>query len=53
MAMDVALINEKQILWFQLTIFWAMYGSVYDQSGTINLYGPEYGQPGMESLKEN
>ena len=29
----------------QLIILWTIYGSVYDQPGTINLYGPEYGQP--------
>ena len=34
-----------------LTIFWAIYGSVYDQPGTINLYGPEFGQPG--AIKRN
>ena len=34
-----------------LTIFWAIYGSVYDQPGTINLYGPEYGQPGAIKSK--
>ena len=31
---------------FSLTIFWTIYGSVYDHPGTNNLYGPEYGQPG-------
>ena len=34
-----------------LTIFWAIYGSVYDHPGTINLFAPEYGQPGAIKTK--
>ena len=35
----------------RLTIFWAIYGSVYDQSGTINVSDSEYGQPGAIKRK--
>ena len=38
--------KRSKVYGSSLTIFWAIYGSVYDQPGTTNLYGPEYGQLG-------
>ena len=43
--------QKSKVYGSSLTIFWAIYGTVYDQPGTINLYGHEYGQPG--AIKEN
>ena len=43
--------HKKQNHGSSLTTFWAIYGSVYYQPGTINLYGTGYGQPGAIKRK--